>query len=237
MRRIEDGEVRKLFARRLNGETFEQLAADRGCTPATIRFLFRTRGFQDVEFERACALEGCDIVFTTNKPLRGYCSRKHAKLGSSRTVTGRTITVQTCALPECSKEIQVAHKLGEKPSLEGRFDGRRFCSREHSELHRRRVKSGWYERLLGVSAIACEVCGHEYAVDEHHEVFDPKTGSDLSGPTHWLCATHHQMIHRGFAEYVGGIFVERVDQLRQAVAEKQALFGNYLGHGESWADK
>lgn len=237
MRRIDDQEVRALFQRRLDGATFEELAEERGCTPASIRFLFRTRGFVDVLFERVCVLAGCGKTFTTNKPLRGYCSRKHAKLGSSRTVGGRTASTGVCALPECRKEINVCHAVGAKPALSGRYDGRRFCSRDHAEMHRRRVRTGWYDRLLGASSIACEVCGHAYAVEEHHEVFDPKTGSDLSGPTHWLCATHHQMIHRGFAEYVDGVFTDRVDLLRKAVAEKGALFENYLGHGESWADK
>jgi hypothetical protein len=87
--------------------------------------------------------------------------------------------------------------------------------------------NGFYARVLGRD-VSCEVCGDRFLVEEHHEIFDHKTGSDLDGPVHWLCVYHHQLIHRGLADYENGKYVDRRERVKQGLDLRVGLFPEYL---------
>lgn len=237
---ISDELLGRIRARRTEGASFQQLAAEFKIHEATLRSNLMTRGGLP-EFERTCSLVECGRRFRTTNAQRVFCSRRHARLASARRVLGKDVQMVECALPECSILITAHVNAGEQPGLCGSsYQGRRFCGRMHSDLHNRRVQTGWYARLLGQGP-ACEVCGHLLALDLHHEVYDTKTGSDLSGPTHWLCPTHHALIHRGYAAYKEGNYVLLVDLLKARAQQKSTLFANYFGSitpvGDTWAAK
>jgi hypothetical protein len=228
MIRIPDEEIAALWERRLDGESVTELARERGSSQGALSFLFRSRGFVAPTEVRTCALTDCDVSFDTPfDSRRVFCCRKHAKLGSARRVNGTTVRRMECALPECSVMVDAHVPVVGKPSL-GHAQGRRFCCKDHGDLHGRRIANGWYARLLGGDGRKCEVCGEKVMLEEHHEVWDSKTGSDISGPTHTLCVNHHQMIHRGLAEYRDGKYVKLVTELRRAVRRKAKLYENYL---------
>ena len=225
-----------LLKRHLKGETITALAKELGVSQGRLsQVLQSTRVGSGLNTEtRLCVLEECsetfEVIFRSN---RRYCCRKHAKLDQNRRAGGRTVTLMECALPGCRVQVKATHAVGRKPVIGG--PGHKFCCKAHSDLHSRRRKSGWYLRLLGRSERACEVCGERLVLDEHHEVWDTKTGSDKSSPSHDLCARHHIMIHRGYAAYRDGQYVVLIDELRKAITLKSEVFDNYLGRDDATA--
>jgi hypothetical protein len=172
--------------------------------------LFKLAGFVRGVVERKCELPECGAPFTTKDLSQKACCRSHVKLLISRRNKGLTISQVPCALAECQSIIWAVHKIGQKPHIGSRQEhmgsAKRFCCMAHASLHKHRVRTGQYAAALSQSAIKCEVCGYDRCLDEHHEKWERKGGSDKSSPTHWLCPNCHALIHRGFADYVSGVF-------------------------------
>lgn len=129
-----------------------------------------------------CALIECEETFPFKKG-KICCCRQHIKRFNGR--KNNPASFIECGLPECHKTI-----LNTK---------RKFCSKQHGDLHSKRHQTGFYERLKSKSP-CCEVCGEWRVLDEHHiEFFKGK--SNKQSKTVWLCPTHHLAMHRRLAVY------------------------------------
>jgi len=172
--------------------------------------------------ERVCAIPECGAKFTSKDPRKIYCCREHAKLGGFRNSKGIRKVRAKCSLPECTNMVW---------AIEGR---KRYCSVNCTKRDYRRNRNGFYDRILGIGP-TCSVpgCGHRLCIDEHHYVLDHskltlrhhsavKNKSVKSGPTIFLCPTHHAMVHRGFA-YVDsyGVYHDHSELIRSQLEAKR----------------
>lgn len=224
--RIPDQVIKRLWSRYVGGATLKELADERNVTPEAISYLFKSRGLKKTALRR-CALPECGKEFFPMTTRHRCCCRQHVKRLHAREAKGLKRSVVPCALPECEELVVQVHS-GERPSFLRRSgEGRRFCSREHSNIAHARRKSGWYKRLLD-QAEQCIApgCNERVVLDEHHIVFTSR-GSDKDSPVCTLCPTHHMAVHRGFAEIRDGEYVDLIPRLLAAIEKKSVLYEGY----------
>jgi hypothetical protein len=229
-KRISDEEVAALWKRRMSGTTTASIAKERGTTKENIQYLFKSRGLS-LTISKKCPLPECAKDFQTKDPRQRFCCRKHMKLGFSREYRNATAIYQLCALPECDKSVWMTYTQGRKPTLGGKGgSGKRYCCSLHSVRQSKRRLNGTYTNIFG-HGDRCEApgCKEHVVLDEHHEKFDKMTlKSDKNSKTHWLCPTHHMKIHRNYAEFSNGKYVDLIPKILAGIKKKSKLFHNYL---------
>lgn len=180
-----------------------------------------------------CALPECGKLFVPKRKAR-CCTRKHGKLLSERKRQGLITIHIVCALPECSNTFWTSHHSGQKPGMKINKKGRHykiFCCAYHGDLHTRRRHNGVYLRVRGEGPVCCAPnCNERIALDEHHIEFGSK-GSNKKSKVVWLCPTHHMYIHRRYAEFRNGEFVDLVSKIRYGLRWKRRIF-----HGYTWTE-
>jgi len=208
------------------GETVREIADQYGTRPTNIGNLIRKyTGKSPEEFypNKVCALPECGVEFR-GSIWRKYCCKTHSRRASSRATKKYSLVQVPCLLPECDALVWTTKKDG--------LAQRKACCRNHGELHSRRIRTGVYTRIQGKGP-SCEVCGN-HLVDEHHEEWNPITRkSNKSSRIHYLCPTHHMMIHRSMAEYREGQYVELETEILDKFEEKNKIFSGYLSPGIS----
>ena len=216
--------VATMWEQRQAGATLVSLAKTWGTSSQNVAYLLRSK-YGTSDFTSICAMPECGKSFPTKIAHTRHCCRKHGKVMAGRRESGIEAVQRPCMLPECEVLVWTTQPLGGKPSG-------CYCMKNHSTLHSMRRLSGYYDRLLMPGVEACEVCGEQFVLDEHHEVFVLKRGKGAwseEGPLHKLCPTHHYQIHRGMAKYENGKFVNLVPVLQEALARKQEMFERYFG--------
>jgi len=209
----------EIIRRVLTRETLESIASDYDTTYTN---LYRWLGKETDVFERelTCVLVECDNTF----PFKGRqlaCCRKHIKRYCARGGLGEFLP---CCLPECEELVLVPNRNSGKLW----WCDRNGNNRHHSEIHYKRVETGFYERLLSDyqrcvgNLISGERCAEHVCIDVHHTVFTNK-GSDKSSPEIFLCPTHHQAIHRGMAVYEEGEYRWIVGEILEGLHSKHPI--------------
>jgi len=227
-KKLDEQEIQRIVRLREQGKTLKEIGESRGTTPENIHMILKAHGISS-SLKKVCELPECGKTFTARQVSQRACCRKHIKLLSSREERGTKASLVACALPECEKMFWAAHQT-RKPDLchEGHSgSGRRFCCKEHSNLHSSRRKLGMYHRLLtGTVKCLAAGCDETLALDEHHLVFRGNR-SDKHSDTVWLCPTHHRYVHRGYANIVNNRFVLLVRDIRKGIEKKTKLFQGY----------
>lgn len=227
-KKLDDKEIQRLWKMRQEGKTLTELAKSRGTTPSNIGLLFKSRGLNP-NLEKICEIPECRKKYIARKSLQRTCSRKHLKLLMSREEANRTSSLLECALPECEKEVWMVH-TGDAPGFSEGIggSGKRFCSTVHADMHGRRKKNNVYLRILGKGP-KCIVpkCTERVVLDEHHIEWCRKNGSDKTSRTVHICPTHHQQVHRGYAEFCDGNFVNLIPKIRKGLKRKRRVFDGY----------
>ena len=228
--RIPDEEIQALWRRRQAGEPIKALAEERGTTTECVTALFKSRGLSTLITKR-CELPECGKEFQTPQDSQRCCCKKHVKAVGAREAKGLTVSDIPCAIPECCNTVHVVHS-GRKPAFTGKGGrDKKFCSEAHADLMGNRRKGGVYQRLLGKKHV-CFVnsCKEWLVLDEHHERHHErhhKGKSDKTSKTYWLCPTHHQMIHRGYATLENGVFTSLVPAILRGIESKSKMFVGY----------
>jgi len=166
-----------------------------------------------------CILVECEVMFPF-KSTKLACCRKHIKRYNARGGPGEFLP---CCLPECNELVLVPNR----DSGNLWWCDRNGDSRNHSEIHYKRVETEFYKRLLSDyqqcqgRLVSGEPCPEHICIDVHHIVFT-KSGSDKNSPEIFLCPTHHQAIHRGMAVYENGEYRWTVGEILEGLRRKHS---------------
>lgn len=159
--------------------------------------------------ERMCLLKECGKAFMPVAYNNFYCCASHY---ATNRCHARHVTYNgsVCSLPECD---QIVYK---------KTGCIYYCSSRHAQKHFKRVRSGFYKKILGLTS-GCIVCGENRIVNEHHTDFTNK-GSNKKGPTVLLCPTHHMYIHSKWAKIENDNYIFTIDSYRAKFRTKYPDF-------------
>lgn len=228
-------EIKKIWDAYQKGASLASLGRERGITSEAVGYLLHTRGFP-IMLEKRCALFECGKPFKTNRVRQETCCPTHHKLHDSRKANGLKADRFPCAMPECSNEV-VRTYAGKRPQASGHGRCRVYCCKAHSIIMQARRAHGWYRNLLcSDKKCANPDCGETIVLDEHHIEYSKK-GSNKKSKTVWLCPTHHMAIHRGYAKFAGGKFVDTTKWIVEQVKIKAQMLDRYKEYliGDNWA--
>lgn len=200
-----DEDVANMRRRRESGEKWRTIGLDYAASAESIREVVKYRGAIDLPvFHRTCRMPDCGAEFETDVQQQVFCCTEHRSRQLERERKGLIVSHLVCAVPECREQVWALHKPTERSRP-------RYCCKLHGDLHHRRIKSGMYVRLM-TQDITCEVCDEALILDSHHEKFSGSK-SDKTSKEHILCPTCHMRIHRGFATYKNGNYVDLTNDI------------------------
>src|ERR1700756_596555 len=127
---------RKMFALRRAGADLSEIASAAGISPEAVAWRLKHKWAWDRFPERKCELTECGRTFRPYGARQKCCCRAHIKRLHYRVTHKVVVREDICALPECTSAVL----------RRGKAIGR-YCSREHSDLHYKRVGNGFYTKL------------------------------------------------------------------------------------------